>query len=144
MMIALTMLAESKCFEPLYTQYTPVTRSYTDTACTPFRPRRPFPMSADSWAASARSAAGAVHRPSVTVTAAATADPAVDAFAVTARDVATLAVRPGPAAAADAVAAPAELHATTPTMSTAEPAQSAARIPIPHRSISCAASRYRA
>lgn len=93
MMIALTMLAESKCFEPLYMQYTPVARSYTDTACTPFRPRSPFQMSADSWAASARRAAGPVHRPSVTVAPA--ADPAADAFAVAARDVATSAVRAG-------------------------------------------------
>jgi hypothetical protein len=136
------MLAESKCFEPLYTQYTPVTRSYTDTACTPFRPRSPFQMSADSWAASARRAAGPVHRPSVTVAAA--ADPAADAFAVAARDVATWAVRLTPSVPADAVAAPAELQATTPTISTADPAKSTARIPIAHRSISCAACRYRA
>ena len=53
-MIAFTMLAESKCFEPLYTQYNPVTRSYTETACSPFRPRRPAQMSAETRAASAR------------------------------------------------------------------------------------------
>jgi hypothetical protein len=92
-------------------------------------------MSADSWVASARRAAGAVHRPSVTV--ARVADPAaVDAFAVAAADVALLAARWAPPAAGDAVAAPAELQATRPTISTAEPAKSAARIPIPHRSIS--------
>ncbi len=53
-MIAFTMLAESKCFEPLYTQYNPVTRSYTETACSPFRPRRPAQMSAETRAASTR------------------------------------------------------------------------------------------
>ena len=98
-------------------------------------------MSADSWAASARRAAGAVHRPSVTV--ASVADPAVDAFAVAAADVATLAARLAPPAWGDAVAAPAELQATTPAINTAEPAKSA-RIPIAHRSISCAACWYRA
>jgi hypothetical protein len=41
------------------------------------------------------------------------------------------------------VAAPAELQATTPAINTAAPAKSA-RIPIAHRSISCAACWYRA
>ena len=87
-------------------------------------------MWADSWAASARRAAGAVHRPSVTVRAA-----AADAFAVAAADVAALACLLAAGAAGAAVAAWAELQATTPTSSTAEPAKSA-RIPIAHRSIS--------
>jgi hypothetical protein len=52
-------------------------------------------MSADSWAASARRAAGAVHRPSVTV--ARVADPAeVDALAVAAADAAALTARWSP------------------------------------------------
>ena len=97
-------------------------------------------MSADSWAASARRAAGAVHRPSVTV--ARVADPAeVDALAVAAADVAALTVRWAPPACGDAVAAPAELQATIPAISRADPATSA-RIPIAHRSISCVAWWY--
>jgi hypothetical protein len=73
------------------------------------------------------------------------ADPAVDAFAAGAfavADLLGLAPRPAPAEAGAAVAAPAELQATTPISSTAEPAKSA-RIPIAHRSISYAACRYR-
>jgi hypothetical protein len=62
---------------------------------------------------------------------------------VAVRDIATPAVRLAPTAAGDAAAAPAELHATTPTISTAEAAESA-RIRIAHRSVSCAACRYRA
>jgi hypothetical protein len=96
-----------------------------------------------------------VHRPSVTVTVADAANPAVAAFAVAAfadavaafadavaafadADADADAVRLAPDAAGAAVAAPAEPQATTPTMSTAEPAN-IARIPIAHRSISCAA-----
>ena len=53
-MIALTMLAESKCRVPPVWQETWVTVSYTVTAWCPSRPRSAPWISADSFAASAR------------------------------------------------------------------------------------------
>ena len=52
-MIAFTMLAESNCRSPSAWQETPVTVSYTVTACCPARPRSAPSMPADSCAASA-------------------------------------------------------------------------------------------
>jgi hypothetical protein len=78
------------------------------------------------------------------VTVASVADPAaVEALAVAAAEVAAFAARLALSAGDAAVAAPAVLQATTPAMSTADPARSA-RIPIAHRSISCAEGWYRA